>query len=148
MTLVRWRPTRDVFRLRDEMDRLFDDFVERFPTRRDFEDRMWSPDVDVHETDSEVVVKAEIPGMEQKDINVTIKDNVLTLKGEKMQEKEKKETNYHRIERTYGSFSRSFTLPTMVVSDKAAAQYKNGILTVTLPKSEEVKPKEIAVELK
>jgi HSP20 family protein len=148
MTLVRWRPTRDVFRLRDEMDRLFDDFMERFPARKDFGDRMWSPDVDVHETDSEVVVKAEIPGMEQKDINVTIKDNVLMLKGEKKQEKEKKETNYHRIERTYGSFSRSFTLPTMVVSDKATAQYKNGILTITLPKTEEVKPKEIAVDVK
>ena len=148
MTLVRWRPVRDIFRFRDEMDRLFDDFMDRFPARREAEEQTWSPDVDVQETDNEVIVEAEIPGMEQKDINVTIKDNVLTLKGEKKQEKEEKEANYHRVERTYGSFARSFTLPTMVVVDKVSAKYTNGILRITLPKSEQVKPKEIAVEVK
>ena len=148
MKLVRWRPTRDVFRFRDEMDRFFDDFVEQWPVRRDFGDRMWSPYVDVHETDNEVVLEAEIPGMEQKDFNVTIKDNVLTLTGEKNQEKEVEEANYHRVERSFGSFSRTFTLPTMVAADKVLAKYENGVLKITLPKAEEVKPKEIEVELK
>ena len=148
MTLVRWRPTRDIFRFRDEMDRLFDDFIDRFPARRETGEQMWNPDVDIRETDNEVVVKAEIPGMEQKDINISIKDSVLTLKGEKKQEKEEKEANYHRVERTYGSFTRMFTLPTTVVADKATAKYNKGVLSITLPKAEEAKPKEIAVEIK
>jgi HSP20 family protein len=148
MTLVRWRPTRDIFRFRDEMDRLFDDFIDRFPARRETGEQMWNPDVDIRETDNEVVVKAEIPGMEQKDINISIKDNVLTLKGEKKQEKEEKEANYHRVERTYGSFTRMFTLPTTVVADKVTAKYNKGVLSITLPKTEEAKPKEIAVEIK
>lgn len=148
MTLVRWRPTRDVFRFRNEMDSLFDDFMEQFPARRDLGDRMWSPEVDVHETDNEVVIKAEIPGMDQKDVNITVKDNVLTLKGEKKKEEEVKEANYHRLERSYGTFARTFTLPSMVLADKASAKYKNGVLSITLPKTEEVKPKEIAVEVK
>ena len=148
MTLVRWRPMRDVFRIRDEMDRLFDEFMDRFPARREEGQQLWSPDVDVRETDSEVIVEAEIPGMEQKAINVSIQDNVLTLKGEKKQEKEEKQANVLRVERTYGLFSRSLTLPTMVMADKANARYTNGILKITLPKAEEVKPKEIAVEVK
>ncbi|UCE18269.1 MAG: Hsp20/alpha crystallin family protein [Gemmatimonadota bacterium] len=148
MTLVRWRPARDVFQFRDEMDRLFEDFIQRFPARRDLGDRMWNPDVDVHETDHEVVVEAEVPGMEQKDIHVTIKDNILTLKGEKKQEKEVKEADYHSVERSYGSFARTFALPTLVVADKASAKYENGVLKITLPKAEEVKPKEVAVEVK
>ena len=148
MTLVRWRPTRDVFRFRDEMDRLFGDFMERFPVRRDLEDRLWDPDIDIHETDNEVVLEAEVPGMEQSDINVTIRDNVLTLKGEKKQEKKVKEADYNRVERSYGSFARTLTLPTLVVADKASAKYENGVLKITLPKAEEVKPKEIAVEVK
>jgi len=148
MTVVRWRPMRDLFHFRDEMDRLFDEYMERFPARREIGERMWSPDVDVHETGNDVVVEAEIPGLDQKDITVSIKDNVLTLKGEKKQEKAIKEANYHRVERSYGSFARSFTLPTGVVADKASATYDNGVLRITLPKSEEVKPKEIAVEVK
>ena len=139
---------RDIFSFRDEMDRLFDDFMERYPARREMGEQLWNPDVDIRETDNEVMIEAEIPGMEQKDINVSVKDNVVTLKGEKKQEKEEKEASFHRIERTYGSFTRSFTLPTMVVADKATAKYKSGILRITFPKAEEVKPKEIAVEVK
>lgn len=150
MTLVRWRPRSDVFRFRNEMDRLFDDFMERFPARRGVGEHIWNPDVDIQDSENEVIVKAELPGMEQSDVDVSIKDNVLTLKGEKKQEQEKeeKEQNFHRVERTYGSFTRVFTLPTTVVADKAAAKFKNGILTITLPKAEEAKPKEIAIEVK
>jgi HSP20 family protein len=148
MTLVRWRPMRDLFRFRDEMDRLFDEYMERFPARREMRERMWTPEVDIHETENDVIVEAEIAGMDQKDIHVSIKDNVLTLKGEKKQEKEVKEANSHRVERSYGSFARSFPLPTTVLADKASATYENGVLKITFPKSEEVKPKEIAVEVK
>ena len=148
MTLVRWRPRNDVFRFRNEMDRLFDDFMERFPARRGVGEQIWNPDVDIQDSENEVIIKAELPGMEQSDVNVSIQDNVLTLKGEKKQEKEEKEQNFHRVERTYGSFTRVFTLPATVVADKAAAEYKNGILTITLPKVEEAKPKEIDIEVK
>ena len=148
MTLVRWRPRNDIFRFRDEMDRLFDDFMDRFPTRRGSEERMWSPEVDIHETEDEVVVEAEIPGMNQKDINVSIRDNVLTLKGEKKQEQKEQNANYHRVERTHGTFTRVFTLPTTVVADKATATSKAGIVHLTLPKAEEAKPKDIAVQVK
>lgn len=148
MTLVKWRPGRDIFRFRDEMDRLFEDFMEKFPARSELGSQIWNPEIDVRETETEIVVEAELPGIDQKDVNVSIKDNVLTLKGEKKMEKEEKEANYYRAERTYGSFMRSFSLPTLVVADKVGARYRNGVLTVTLPKAEEVKPKEIPVEVK
>ena len=148
MTLVKWRPGRDIFRFRDEMDRLFEDFMEKFPARSELGAQIWNPEIDVRETRTEIVVEAEIPGIDQKDVNVSIKDNVLTLKGEKKMEKEENEANYYRAERTYGSFMRSFSLPTLVVADKVGAKYRNGVLTVTLPKADEVKPKEIPVEVK
>jgi HSP20 family protein len=148
MTLVRWRPTGDMFRFRDEMDHLFNDFIDRLPFPRESAQQIWNPEVDVREMDNEIIVEAEIPGMEQKDIDVSIKDNVLTLKGEKKMEKEEKEANYHRVERTYGSFVRSLMLPSKVSADKATAKYKNGVIKITVPKTEEVKPKEIAVEVK
>ena len=148
MTLVRLRPRSDIFRFHNETDRLFDDLMERFPTQRETGKNTWNPDVDIHESDTKVVVEADLPGMEEKDISVTIRDKALTLKGEKKQEKIEKEQNVHRVERTYGSFTRVFTLTTTVVADKATAGYKNGTLTITLPKTEEAKPKEIAVEIK
>ena len=148
MTLVRWRPKSDIFRFRDEMDRLFDDFMERFPTRRGSDESMWNPEVDIHETVDEVVVEAEIPGIDQKDITVSIRDNKLTLKGDKKQQQKEKNGNYHKVERTYGTFTRVFTLPTAVVASRATAVYKDGIVHLTLPKAEEAKPKEITVEVK
>jgi HSP20 family protein len=99
----------------------------------------------VSETKDNLVINTEIPGMSKDDVNVSVKDNVLTLSGEKKQEKEEKDADYHRIERSYGSFSRSFTLPTSVQPDKVKAAYKDGILRITLPKSEEVKPKQIPI---
>ena len=106
---------------------------------------MRSPSVDIFENDNEVVVKAEMPGMEAKDIDVRLENNVLTLKGERTFEKETKEENYHRIEREYGTFTRSFALPGAVTGEKVTAEYKDGVLKVVLPKKEETKPKAIKV---
>ena len=102
--------------------------------------------MDIFENDNEVVLKAELPGMNAKDIEVRLENNVLMLKGERRFEKETKEENYHRIEREYGTFSRSFALPTAVNGDKVAAEYKDGVLKIVLPKKEEMKPIPIKVE--
>jgi len=106
----------------------------------------WNPSVDIFENDSDIVVKVEAPGMNAKDFDLRIENNVLMVKGERTFEKETKEENYHRVEREYGSFSRSFALPTAVKEDKVTAEYKDGILKIVLPKKEEVKPKSIKIE--
>jgi HSP20 family protein len=107
--------------------------------------RAWNPSVDIFENNNEVVLKAELPGMDAKDIEVNLERNVLTLKGERHFEKEAKEENYHRIEREFGTFSRSFALPSAVEDEKVTAEYKDGVLTIVLPKREETKPKTIKI---
>ena len=146
MELVQWRPFREVSRLRNEMDRLWDDYFG--PGRRALQpmEEAWLPAVDVSETGDKITVKAEIPGMEAKDIEISMVGDTLTIKGEKKVEREEKEENYHMVERSYGSFSRAMKLPAVVDPDKVEATYKNGVLTVVLPKKEEVKPK--AIEIK
>jgi HSP20 family protein len=144
--LMEWRPFREISRLRGEMDRLWDDYFGSGrrglrPLQAEF-----APAVDVKETDTEIVVKAEVPGMEAKDINISVTGDVLTMKGEKKSEREEKEENYHLLERSYGSFSRSLVLPAAVDVDKIEAKYDKGVLTITCPKKEEVKPK--AIEIK
>ena len=106
---------------------------------------VWNPLVDIFENENELVIKAELPGMNAKDIEVRLENNVVTIKGERHFEKEAKEENYHRVEREYGSFSRTFALPTPVEAERVAAEYKDGVLKVTLPKKEETKPKPIKV---
>jgi HSP20 family protein len=106
----------------------------------------WNPSVDIFETENDVVVKAEVPGMDPKSIDVRLENNVLLLKGERHFEKETNEENYHRIEREYGSFSRAFSLPMAVKEEKITAEYKDGILKIVLPKKEEAKPKTIKIE--
>jgi HSP20 family protein len=151
MAITRWRPFRDVLSIQDEMNRLFDDFFGHSAgsigpvTRQEWTEGVWTPSVDVSETKDNVIIKAEIPGMSKDEVKLSVENNVLTLSGERKQEKEEKDTNYHRIERSYGSFSRSFTLPTSVQPDKVKASYKDGILKIVLPKSEEVKPKQIPI---
>ena len=131
------RPTRDLF------DVFFEDLaLPDFWTG----EKGWSPAFDVSETENEIVVKAELPGMDVKDIDIALTDGLLTIKGERKMEKEDKEENYHRIERQFGSFSRSLYLGTKVRTDGIEASYKDGILTVTLPKVEESKPKKIEVK--
>jgi HSP20 family protein len=147
MAITRWRPFRDVVSVQDEMNRLFEDIVGHRPARVHWTNGDWNPSVDVTEDKESVVVKAEMPGMKKDDVKISVQDNVLTLKGEKKQEKEEKESDYHRIERSYGSFCRSFELPTAVRTDKIKANYKDGVLSITLPKTEEVKPKEIPISI-
>jgi len=146
MDLVQWRPFREVSRLRREMDRLWDEYFG--PGRRALQpfEEVWTPAVDVSETGDKVTVKAEIPGLEAKDIDISIVGDTLTIKGEKKAEREEKGENFHLVERSYGSFSRTLKLPTAVDADKVEATYKNGVLTITCPKKEEVKPK--AIEIK
>ena len=146
MDLIQWKPFREVSRLRNEMDRLWDEYFGA--GRRGLEplEEAWLPAVDVSESEDKITVKAEIPGLEAKDIDISMSGDTLTIKGEKKTETEEKEENYHVVERSYGSFRRVMKLPAMVDADKVEATYKNGVLTVVLPKKEEVKPK--AIEIK
>jgi HSP20 family protein len=147
MAIVRWRPFRDMMNIQDEVNRLFDDFLGRPLLRTEWSEEVWSPSVDISETEDKVIIKAEMPGLNKDEVKISLQDNTLTLMGEKKQEKVEKDANYHRVERSYGVFNRSFTLPTSVKSDKIKATYKDGILSITLPKTEEVKPKEIPISI-
>jgi len=142
-----FKPFRELERMRREMDRLWDSFFEERPGRKGAEEKEWLPSLDVSETKKDIVVKAELPGIDPKDIDISLTNDLLTIKGEKKQEKEEKEENYHLFERSYGSFTRSIRLPREVQSDKINASYKNGVLKVTLPKSEEAKKKEIKIKV-
>ena len=144
--LTPWKPF-EFDRLRREMDRVWDSFFEGRPSRRTREEGEWLPSIDVSETKSDLVVKAELPGMEAKDIEISLNEGLLTIQGEKKQESEEKEEGYHLIERSYGSFTRSIRLPKDVQSDKINASYKNGVLKVILPKSEEAEKKEIKIKV-
>jgi HSP20 family protein len=134
--------------MQERMNKLFED-VMKSPYRSDegLSTPSWAPAVDIYETDKEIVMKAELPEMQEKDIEIKVEDNILILSGERRMEKEVKEENYHRIERAYGSFNRSFTLPRTVDRDNIKASYKDGVLKVLLPKKEEVKPKQIKIDV-
>lgn len=146
MDLIRWNPFREVASFRDRMNALFNDTLFR-PDRSDDDMAMglWYPSVDMFEKDDKVVIKAELPGLEKKDINLEVKNGVLTLRGERKFDNEVKEDNFYRREMSYGKFIRSFTLPAEVDADRISAEFKNGLLTVEVPKSEAHKPKQIAV---
>jgi len=152
--LTRWEPFsairrrgRDVFGeltgMQQEMNRLFDEFFGERQT--EMSECAWTPMVDVSETETELRIRAELPGLNHEDIEINLQDNVLTLKGEKKQEQKEETENFHRIERCYGNFSRSFTLPANVKADAVQATFKNGILLITLPKTEEARPKKIEI---
>ena len=143
--LIRWEPAREMMSLRDAMDRLFDDAFTRPLSIRD----NWSvPAVDMYQTDDEIVVKAALPGIKADEVQINITGEVLTLKGDVQQNQEMEEKAWHLREQRFGSFERSIALPTDVVADKAKAEFENGILTITLPKADEVKPKTITVKAK
>ncbi len=146
MDLMEWRPFREVSKLRREMDRLWDDYFG--PSRRALQplEGEWAPAVDVSESGEQITITAEVPGMDAKDIEISLVGDILTIKGEKKAEREEKGENFHMVERSYGSFSRSLKLPAGVDPDKVEASYKQGVLTIALPKKEEVKPK--AIEIK
>jgi len=148
MALTRWDPFRDLVSLQERMNRLFEDSLARSNTA-DQEMAMgaWTPAVDIYETASEVVLKADLPGVEQKDIDLRIENSTLTLRGERKFMKEATEEDYHRIERSYGVFSRSFQLPGSIDQSKIKASHKEGVLEVHLPKKEDTRPKQIKVEV-
>lgn len=139
---------KDLFNLRTELDKFFEDFFDNWwKEGRELAETQWRPSVDISETDEKIVVNAELPGIDQENVKVTLRDNVLTIKGEKKQEEKEEGKNYHRVERVYGNFERSFSLPSEVDADEIEANYKDGILNVTLPKVEKEKPKEIAINI-
>lgn len=146
MAITKWDPFRDIMVLRDRMNRLFEDLVSspKFE-ESDIIQSTWSPAVDIYETENELVLTAELPGVEEKDVEIKVEDNTLSLRGERKFEKETREENYHRIERAYGSFYRSFSLPNYVDQEKISAEYENGLLKVHLPKKPEVKPRKVKI---
>lgn len=146
--LVKWDPFNEMQSFHDDMNRVFTDFFGRVPGRRALAEGLWAPLMDIEETKDELVVKAEIPGMTKEDIKIQIANDVLSISGERKHEEESKDKTYHRIERVYGKFQRIIRLPTEVQSSKTKAAYENGVLTIHIPKSEEVKPREIAIEVK
>jgi HSP20 family protein len=130
-----------------DFDRLFREAFSPWPGETELSTRAWAPPVDIYETENDIVLKAELPGVDPKDVEVRIEDNTLYLKGERKFEKEVKEQNYHRVERCYGSFARSFSLPNSISADKVKAEFKDGLLTLTMPKREEAKPKTIKIDV-
>lgn len=144
--LVRWEPFRELMSLREAMDRLFEESFVRPWRLLPFE--YGTPAVDMYQTDDAVVVKASLPGVKPEDIDISITGDTLTIRGESKSQEEVKEENYIRREMRYGSFTRTLPIPVSVQTDKAEAVFENGVLTLTLPKAEEVKPKSIKVQAK
>ena len=145
MNIVRYDPFRELHSLQDEMTRLFAGVAPRSGNRDEVSFGAWNPNVDIFEDKDKLVLEAELPGMKRDDFELSVENNVITLKGERRFEKKTNEDNYHRVERSYGSFIRSFTLPQTVSSEGAVAEFKDGILKVTLPKREETKPRRITI---
>jgi HSP20 family protein len=147
MAIVRWEPFRDLLATQRDFDRLFKEAFSPISGETEQSTRAWAPPVDIYETADNIVLKAELPGIDPQDLAIRVEDNTLYLKGERKFEKEVKEEDYHRVERSYGAFSRSFSLPSSIDTDKVKAEYKDGLLTLTLPKREVVKPKTIKIDV-
>lgn len=145
MSIIRWEPFDEMMSLRESMDRLFEDFFSRRP--RTAGPLVWQPAVEVFETDNEIVVKAELPGIDPKNVSVTVTSEGLSIKGEARVEQEEKGRNYYRRELRYGAFQRTLPLPTEVKSEETKAAFRNGILEVKIPKAERVRPKTVKVEV-
>jgi HSP20 family protein len=145
MAIIRWDPYRDMITLRDRMNRLFEDLPGSRGEEKDLMTHTWAPSVDIYETENEVVLSAEIPGVDEKDVEIKVEDNNLTLRGERKFEKETKEENYHRVERSYGSFFRSFALPSYIDQDRIEAEHENGVLKIRMPKRAELKPRKVKI---
>ena len=142
-TIARLEPFRGLSTLQDQFNRLFNESFRNQPEESAL--TTWAPAVDIYETPNELVVKADLPDVNEKDIDVRVENNLLTIRGERKFEKSVSEENFLRVERTYGAFSRSFSLPNTVNAETIGAEYKNGVLTVTLPKREESKPRQVKV---
>jgi len=153
---MRWNPVHELDRwpadfvgVQRDINRLFDNFFHSgSPVEETMAASYFAPAVDIAEQENEYVVKVELPGVTKDDVKISVESSTLTIKGEKKQDKEEKSKDFHRVERSYGSFQRSFTLPSTVKNDKIDAVFNNGILTITMPKSEEAKPKLIEVKVR
>lgn len=145
MSIIRWEPFDEMMTLRESMDRLFEDFFTRRP--RAAAPLVWQPAVEIFETENEVVVKAELPGIDPKNVRVTITPEGLTIKGEAKIEQEEKGRNYYRRELRYGTFQRTVPLPTEVKSEETKATFRHGVLEVKVPKAERAKPKTVKVDV-
>jgi HSP20 family protein len=143
--MSRWEPFRGLSTLQDQLNRAFEDFSGRGSSESAL--TTWAPPVDIYETEHELVVKADLPDIDEKNLDIRVENNVLTIRGERKFEKKVNEENYLRIERAYGAFSRSFSLASSVNTDAIQANYRNGVLTLTIPKREEAKPKQIKVNV-
>ena len=147
MPIVRWDPFQELNLITSRMNRLFQDTYGRGSTEENLTTSSFVPPVDIYEDEHNITLKIEVPGIEQKDIDVRLENNTLTVRGERKFEKEEKEENFHRVERRYGSFYRAFTLPNTVDADSVKADYDNGVLKITLAKKAEAKPKQIKVNV-
>ncbi len=148
MAIVKYNPLRELRTMQEQMNRLLNLSWNHDISGEDMKDGIWQPAVDIYETNEAIIIKAELPDVDQKDIDVRIEDNTLTLKGERKHDGYVKKENYHRIERYFGSFQRSFSLPATIDQENVGAVCEKGVLTVTLPKKEEIKPKHISVQIK
>ncbi len=149
MAIVKYNPLRELRGMQEQMNRLLNISWNQELNGEDLKEGIWQPAVDIYETEDSIVIKAEVPDVDQKDIEVLIEDNTLILKGERRQEDEEKIKSYHRIERYFGSFQRSFNLPTTIMQDTVSAFCKGGVLTIILSKKKgELMPKQIKVEVK
>jgi HSP20 family protein len=145
MNVVKYDPFRDLRNLQDEMNRLFSGTFSR-GSQDEILRGAWSPSVDIYEGKNKIVLEAELPGMNAEDVNISIENNIITIGGERRFEKKDETDNYHRVERSYGSFTRSFSLPPTVSSENAQAEFVNGVLRLTLAKREEAKPRRIEIK--
>ena len=143
MAIVRWEPYRDLLSLQERMNRIFEGSLS--PGRSEETFSTWAPAVDIYETEKEIVLKADLPGVNLTDVDIRVENNTLTVRGERQFEKSAKQDNYHRVERSYGAFARTFSLPSTVDAEKIAAGYENGVLQIAMPKREEARPKQIKV---
>lgn len=161
MAIIRWNPLRDVTAwnsgndltsglasIQREMDRMFDQFMRNGGSSNEEGVSTYLPPVDIVEHDNEFIVTAELPGVKKDEVKITVTNDILTISGEKHQETGKKDKNYHRLERSIGSFQRSFSLPASIRPDRIEAVFNDGILAITLPKAEEAKPKQIDIKIK
>ena len=146
MALMRWTPMGNLYAFQNEMNRMFNEFFHS-GTGEEARSRIstWTPSVDIYETDDALVIKAELPGVSKDDVSIDVHQNTLTLRGQRKHEAEVKDEQYHRVERSYGSFQRSFTLPSTIDYEKVQATFKDGVLELHLPRLESAKPRQIAI---
>ena len=151
MTLIKWGPFDDLLTIQEKMNKLFEDTLIRsggFGSDEEFSITSWMPPVDIYETGDSIILKAELPEISREDVEINVDNNVLTLSGSREMEKNTEKENFHRVERSYGSFKRSFTLPSTIDQDNIDASFENGVLMITMAKKDESKPRQIEIKSK